>query len=233
MSQSDGSSALTLPSSWDVKDYVLREPSQGAGEASGSEDGPSFPCSSDVDPEPNHLLLGHVLSTPSQEARTGKHLPPPWRLTPAGRRGTNSDSSNPNTGQSDPWAAEGSWLDPSARGHPEAGEEGAGLRAALDRFYAAPGQPLALGSPLAASVCHRLSRKIAELEARGGPAYALRRLQVARVVLSHDARPARPRARGFYPQGAGGASPREEKPTPGLSKDVLRFLLQQSAVGGP
>ncbi|XP_058143515.1 shieldin complex subunit 1 [Dasypus novemcinctus] len=193
MSQSDGSSALTLPSSWDVKDYVLREPSQGAGEASGSEDGPSFPCSSDVDP----------------------------------------DSSNPNTGQSDPWAAEGSWLDPSARGHPEAGEEGAGLRAALDRFYAAPGQPLALGSPLAASVCHRLSRKIAELEARGGPAYALRRLQVARVVLSHDARPARPRARGFYPQGAGGASPREEKPTPGLSKDVLRFLLQQSAVGGP
>ncbi|XP_072799663.1 shieldin complex subunit 1 isoform X5 [Vicugna pacos] len=49
--QSEESSALDLPSVYDIRDYVLQRPSQEANsEALGSAEALSMPCSSDVDP---------------------------------------------------------------------------------------------------------------------------------------------------------------------------------------
>nr|XP_058893638.1 shieldin complex subunit 1 isoform X6 [Kogia breviceps] len=50
-SQSEESNALTLPSAYDIRDYVLQRPSLEANsEAFSSEEALSVPCSSDTDP---------------------------------------------------------------------------------------------------------------------------------------------------------------------------------------
>ncbi|XP_024620010.1 uncharacterized protein C20orf196 homolog isoform X6 [Neophocaena asiaeorientalis asiaeorientalis] len=66
-SQSEESSALDLPSAYDIRDYVLQRPSQEANsEAFSSEEAFSIPCSSDTDP--GRSLRNHSLS------RGEKHL---------------------------------------------------------------------------------------------------------------------------------------------------------------
>ncbi|KAI5277787.1 shieldin complex subunit 1 isoform X1 [Manis pentadactyla] len=194
-SQSEESNALDLPSAFDLRDYVLQRPSQEVNsEAFSSVEAPSFPCSSDVDP----------------------------------------DTSNLNTEQNDSWTSENFWLDPSMKGHPETKTEDDGLRKSLDRFYEMYGHPQpASGNPLCASVCQCLSQKINELEGQESQKYALRSFQMARVLFNRDGCSVlqrHSRDAHFYPPEEGSVSLDDEKPTPGLSKDVIHFLLQQNVM---
>ncbi|XP_010992845.1 shieldin complex subunit 1 isoform X1 [Camelus dromedarius] len=196
--QSEESSALDLPSVYDIRDYVLQRPSQEANsEALGSAEALSMPCSSDVDP----------------------------------------DTCNLNTEQNDCWTSENSCLDPSVKGQPETKLQDDGLRQSLDTFYEAFGHPQAAsGNPLSASVCRCLSQKISELKGQENQKYTLRSLQMARVIFSRDGCSAlqrRSRAAHFYPSGEGSESLEDEKLTPGLSKDVIHFLLQQNIMKDP
>ncbi|XP_006207479.1 shieldin complex subunit 1 isoform X1 [Vicugna pacos] len=196
--QSEESSALDLPSVYDIRDYVLQRPSQEANsEALGSAEALSMPCSSDVDP----------------------------------------DTCNLNTEQNDCWTSENSCLDPSVKGQPETKLQDDGLQQSLDTFYEAFGHPQAAsGNPLSASVCRCLSQKISELKGQENQKYTLRSLQMARVIFNRDGCSAlqrRSRAAHFYPSGEGSESLEDEKPTPGLSKDVIHFLLQQNIMKDP
>ncbi|XP_040455322.1 shieldin complex subunit 1 [Falco naumanni] len=84
----------------------------------------------------------------------------------------------------------------------------------------------------AASRC--LSQKISELANRDGKKYALRCLQMAQVVLNRDGCKIFPN----HPTTACFSKPAEEvaledrKRTPGLSDDVLQFLLKQTQTEG-
>lgn len=142
-----------------------------------------------------------------------------------------------NTTQSDSWASENFWLDPSVNGQPETKTEDEELRKSLDRLYEMFGHPQpASRNPLSASVCQCLSQKIDELQGQESQKYALRSFQMARVIFNRDgcsllqrySRNAR-----FYPLGEGSQSLDDEKPTPGLSKDIIRFLLQQNVMEDP
>ncbi|XP_023405798.1 shieldin complex subunit 1 isoform X1 [Loxodonta africana] len=197
-SQSEESSALDLPSAYDIRDYVLQKPSQEANsEAFSSLEPFSFPCSSDVDP----------------------------------------DTSDQNTEQNDSGTSENFWLDPSVKSQPEAQEEDDGLRKSLDRFYETFGdsQP-ASRDPLSTSVSQCLSQKIAELKGQESQKYALRSFQMAQVTLNRDGCSVLQRHSrdiSFYPLEEGSMSLDDEKPTPGLSKDVIHFLLQQNVMEDP
>nr|XP_031290085.1 shieldin complex subunit 1 isoform X2 [Camelus dromedarius]XP_031530937.1 shieldin complex subunit 1 isoform X2 [Vicugna pacos]XP_045364526.1 shieldin complex subunit 1 isoform X2 [Camelus bactrianus] len=70
--QSEESSALDLPSVYDIRDYVLQRPSQEANsEALGSAEALSMPCSSDVDPGLwLHEGRGHNLCCSSHNLQT-------------------------------------------------------------------------------------------------------------------------------------------------------------------
>ncbi|XP_023405799.1 shieldin complex subunit 1 isoform X2 [Loxodonta africana] len=69
-SQSEESSALDLPSAYDIRDYVLQKPSQEANsEAFSSLEPFSFPCSSDVDPD------GEVKYQDNEENHPRSHSP--------------------------------------------------------------------------------------------------------------------------------------------------------------
>ncbi|XP_066869183.1 shieldin complex subunit 1 isoform X8 [Kogia breviceps] len=78
-SQSEESNALTLPSAYDIRDYVLQRPSLEANsEAFSSEEALSVPCSSDTDPGMQCQFWGkqigsYPLSPSLLEA--GKQLP--------------------------------------------------------------------------------------------------------------------------------------------------------------
>lgn len=148
-----------------------------------------------------------------------------------------TDSGHLNTTQSDSWASENFWLDPSVNGQPETKTEDEELRKSLDRLYEMFGHPQpASRNPLSASVCQCLSQKIDELQGQESQKYALRSFQMARVIFNRDgcsllqrySRNAR-----FYPLGEGSQSLDDEKPTPGLSKDIIRFLLQQNVMEDP
>lgn len=147
------------------------------------------------------------------------------------------DTCNLNTEQNDCWTSENSCLDPSVKGQPETKLQDDGLRQSLDTFYEAFGHPQAAsGNPLSASVCRCLSQKISELKGQENQKYTLRSLQMARVIFNRDGCSAlqrRSRAAHFYPSGEGSESLEDEKLTPGLSKDVIHFLLQQNIMKDP
>ncbi|XP_005380896.1 PREDICTED: uncharacterized protein C20orf196 homolog [Chinchilla lanigera] len=147
------------------------------------------------------------------------------------------DSSSLNTEQKDSWTFEDLWLGPSAKGQLKAKEEDSGLRESLDRFYEVFGRPQpASEDPLSASVCRCLSRKITELRGQGSRKYALRSFQMARVIFARDGCSAlrrHCRDSRFYPLHEGSVSLDDEKQTPGLSKDIIRFLLQQNLMKDP
>ncbi|XP_012370817.1 uncharacterized protein C20orf196 homolog [Octodon degus] len=142
------------------------------------------------------------------------------------------DSSSLNTEQKDSWSCEDLGLDPSSSGQLKAKEEDSGLRESLDRFYEVFGRPQpASEDSLSASVCQCLSQKIAELRGQGSQKYALRTFQVARVIFSRDGCSVlrrHCRASRFYPLHEGSESLDAEKQIPGLSKDIIHFLLQQN-----
>ncbi|XP_007950671.1 shieldin complex subunit 1 [Orycteropus afer afer] len=194
-SESEESSALDLPTAYDIRDYVLQKPSQEVNsEAFSSPEAFSFPCSSDVDP----------------------------------------DTSNLKTEQNDSWTSENFWLDPSVKSQPETQEEEDGLRKSLDRFYEMFGHSqLASRNPLSESVFQCLSQKIAELKGQESQKYVLRSFQMAQVIFNRDGcsiLQRHSRDTSFYPLGEGSMSLDDEKPTPGLSKDIIHFLLQHNVM---
>ncbi|XP_004433832.1 PREDICTED: uncharacterized protein C20orf196 homolog isoform X1 [Ceratotherium simum simum] len=194
-SQSEESNTLDLPSTCDIRDYVLQRPGQEPNsEAFSSVEAFSTPCSSEVDP----------------------------------------DSSNLNAAQNDSWTSENFWLDLPVKGQPETKEEDDGLRKSLDRFYEMFGRPQpASGDPLSTSVCQCLSQKINELKGQENQKYALRSFQMARIILNQDGCSVlrrHSRDAHFYASGEGSVSLEDEKPIPGLSKEVLHFLLQQNVL---
>lgn len=147
---------------------------------------------------------------------------------------TDPDSNSLNTEQKGSWDSENFWLDPSSKGQLETNEEEDGLRKSLDRFYEAFAHPLpGSGDPLSASVCQCLSQTISELEGQESQRYALRSFQMAQVIFSRDGcsiLQRHSRDTRFYPLEQEGSSVDDEEPTPGLSREVIRFLLEQTVM---
>uniref|UniRef100_K9IHN9 Shieldin complex subunit 1 C-terminal domain-containing protein n=1 Tax=Desmodus rotundus TaxID=9430 RepID=K9IHN9_DESRO len=178
-------------------------------------------------------IRDYMLQEPSQEAPS-EAVSSAEALSIPSSSEVDPGTSNLNTTQSDSWTSENSWLDPSAKGQPETNAEDDGLRKSLDSFYEMFGHPQpASGNPLSTSVCQCLSQKINELKGQENQKYALRSFQMARVILNRDgcsvlqrhSRDAR-----FYPLDEESVSLEDEKPTPGLSKDIIHFLLQQNVM---
>lgn len=141
------------------------------------------------------------------------------------------DSSDPNTEQKGSWDLENFWLDPSVKDPLETKEEDDEIRKSLDKFYEALGHPLpGSGDRLSASVCQCLSQKITELRSQESQKYALLSFQMARVIFNRDGCSVlrrHSRDTRFYPLDQGGSSVEDENPTPGLSKEIIHFLLRQ------
>ncbi|XP_005068724.1 shieldin complex subunit 1 [Mesocricetus auratus] len=143
-----------------------------------------------------------------------------------------TDSSSVNTEQKeDSWDSENFRLDPSGKGQLETSEEEDGLRETLDRFYEAFAHPLpGSGDQLSAPVCQCLSQKISELQGQESQKYALRSFQMARVIFNRDGcsiLQCHSRETRFYPLEEGSNSLEDKEPTPGLSREITRFLLEQ------
>ncbi|XP_028611773.1 shieldin complex subunit 1 [Grammomys surdaster] len=144
------------------------------------------------------------------------------------------DSSSLNTEKKGSWDSENFWLDPSSKGQLETNEEEDGLRKSLDRFYEAFAHPLpGSGDLLSAPVCQSLSQTISELEGQESQKYALRSFQMARVIFNRDGcsiLQRHSRDTRFYPLEQEGSSVDDEEPTPGLSREVIHFLLEQTVM---
>ncbi|XP_001496174.1 shieldin complex subunit 1 isoform X1 [Equus przewalskii] len=181
-------------------------------------------------------LRDYVLQRPGQEPNSEAFSSVEALSTPCSSD-VDPDSSNFHTAQDDSWTSENFWLDPSVKGQLETKEEDDGLRQSLDRFYEMFSHPQpAFGNPLSASVSQCLSQKINELKGQENQRYALRSFQMARVILNRDGCSVlrkHSRDAHFYAPGEGSMSLEDEKPTPGLSKDVLHFLLQQNVMKDP
>ncbi|EGV93095.1 shieldin complex subunit 1 isoform X2 [Cricetulus griseus] len=143
-----------------------------------------------------------------------------------------TDSSSLNTEQKEgSWDSENFWLDPSVTGQLETSEEEDGLRKSLDRFYEAFAYPLpGSGDQLSVPVCQCLSQTISELQGQESQEYALRSFQMARVIFNRDGcsiLQRHSRETRFYPLEQGSNSLEDVELTPGLSREIIRFLLEQ------
>ncbi|XP_043836388.1 shieldin complex subunit 1 [Dromiciops gliroides] len=142
-----------------------------------------------------------------------------------------SEASNLNSGQNARGTSEDFWLNHSMENQPETMEDDE-LRKSLDHFYEVYGQTLPPpGDALSVAASHRLSQKITELTSQESQKYALRSFQMAQVILNRDGYSViqnHSKDVHFYPLEEGNASLDEEKPTPGLSKDVISFLLKNN-----
>ncbi|XP_019500152.1 PREDICTED: uncharacterized protein C20orf196 homolog isoform X2 [Hipposideros armiger] len=181
-------------------------------------------------------MRDYMMQRPSQEAHSEAFSSLETFSFPSSSD-VDPDNSDLNIAQSDSWTSENFWLDPSVKGQPETKTEDDGLRKSLDRFYEMLGHPQpASRNPLSASVCQCLSQKINELKGQESQKYALRSLQMARVIFNRDGCSAlqrHSRDTHFYPLGEGNMSLDNEKPIPGLSKDIIHFLLQQNVMKDP
>lgn len=189
--------------------------------------------SSALDLPPVEDIRDYVLQRPHQEADSEAFSSVETLSLPCSSD-VDSDPRNLNTEQNDSGTSENFWLDPCVKGQMETTAEDDGLRKSLDRFYEMFGHPQpAARNPLSALVCRCLSQKVNELKGQESQKYALRSFQMAQVIFNQDGCSALQRHSKnahFYPQGEGSVSLDDEKPTPGLSKDVIRFLLQQNVM---
>ncbi|XP_056679476.1 shieldin complex subunit 1 [Monodelphis domestica] len=141
------------------------------------------------------------------------------------------EASNLNSEQNDAGTSEDFWLNHSMANQPEPVKDD-GLRKSLDHFYEVYGQ--ALPPPedaLSTAVSRRLSQKITELSSQESQKYALHSFQMAQVILNRDGYSviqSHCKDVHFYPLEEGNASQDTQKPTPGLSTDVISFLLKES-----
>ncbi|OXB75252.1 UNVERIFIED_CONTAM: hypothetical protein H355_000804 [Colinus virginianus] len=110
--------------------------------------------------------------------------------------------------------------------------EDASIRKSLDNFYKTycmkkPGST----DPTYEAASQCLLKKISELSDRDGAKYALRCVQMAQVVLNRDRCkifPNHPTTARFSKPSEGEVMLEDRKRTPGLSDDVLQFLLKQT-----
>lgn len=180
-------------------------------------------------------IRDYMVQRPSQEAHSEALSSVEALSTPSSDG--DPETRNLNTAQNDSWTSENSWLDTSVKGQPETKTEDGGLRRSLDRLYEVFGCPQpASANPLSAGVCQCLSQRIRDLEDRESHKYALRSFQMARVIFNRDGCSVlqrHARDTDFYPRGEASVSLDDEKPTPGLSKDIIHFLLQQNVMKDP
>ncbi|KAM4842405.1 shieldin complex subunit 1 isoform 1-T2 [Thomomys bottae] len=181
-------------------------------------------------------LRDYVLQRPSQEANSEAFSSVEVHSFPDSSD-VDPDNNNLHSEQKDSWTSEDLWPDPSLKGQAETHEEDAGLRKSLERFYEVFGHPQAAsGNLLSASVCQCLSEKITELRGQESRKYTLRSFQMAQVIFNRDGYSVLQRHAQhthFYPLGAADASLDEDEPTPGLSKDIIHYLLKQSVMKDP
>ncbi|XP_015452758.1 uncharacterized protein C20orf196 homolog [Pteropus alecto] len=177
-------------------------------------------------------IRNYMLQRPSQEAHSEAFLSVEALSIPTSSD-VEPDTSNLNTAQNDSWHSENFWLSPSVKGQPETKTEDDELRKSLDKFYEMFGHPQpASGNLLSASVCQCLSQKIDELKGQESQKYVLRSFQMARVIFNRDGCSVlqrHSRDTHFYPLERS-VSLDNETPTPGLSKDIINFLLQQNVM---
>ncbi|XP_039719705.1 shieldin complex subunit 1-like isoform X4 [Pteropus medius] len=177
-------------------------------------------------------IRNYMLQRPSQEAHSEAFLSVEALSIPTSSD-VEPDTSNLNTAQNDSWNSENFWLSPSVKGQPETKTEDDELRKSLDKFYEMFGHPQpASGNLLSASVCQCLSQKIDELKGQESQKYVLRSFQMARVIFNRDGCSVlqrHSRDTHFYPLERS-VSLDIETPTPGLSKDIINFLLRQNVM---
>ncbi|KFO88440.1 Uncharacterized protein C20orf196, partial [Buceros rhinoceros silvestris] len=110
--------------------------------------------------------------------------------------------------------------------------EDTSIRESLDGFYKMHCKKLPdRTDPIYEAASRCLSQKISELANRDGTKYASRCLQMAQVVLNRDGCkifPNHPTTACFSKPAEGEVVLEDRKRTPGLSDDVLQFLLQQT-----
>nr|XP_034966019.1 shieldin complex subunit 1 [Zootoca vivipara]XP_034966020.1 shieldin complex subunit 1 [Zootoca vivipara]XP_034966021.1 shieldin complex subunit 1 [Zootoca vivipara] len=111
-------------------------------------------------------------------------------------------------------------------------EGGPSIRQSLDRFYGTCCQKkLFGGSPAYEAASQCLSVKIAELAGKEGMTYAQKSLQMAQMVLNRDENkvfPQRSSSTCFSIPTETRVSLEERKQMPGLSNDILQFILKQN-----
>ncbi|KAM6280459.1 shieldin complex subunit 1 isoform 1-T3 [Porphyrio hochstetteri] len=112
------------------------------------------------------------------------------------------------------------------------GLEDTSIRKSLDGFYKTYcKQQTDRMDPTYKAASQCLSRKISELANRDGTKYALRCLQMAQVVLNRDGCkifPNHPTTPCFSKPPEGEVMLEDSKRTPGLSDDILQFLLKET-----
>ncbi|XP_060227918.1 shieldin complex subunit 1 isoform X3 [Meriones unguiculatus] len=219
-SQSGESCSLDLPTARDIRG--CEAPQRAIPGASSqwprSLESCSFPCSSTADSEFLTLLIWR--NAENNQPNCSRFCSSPFLQS-----GSNSLSAE----QKDSWDSE-TWHDPSVKGQLETCEEDDGLRKSLDRFYEAFARPLTgAEDQLSAPVCQCLSQTISELQGQESKKYSLRSFQMARVIFNRDGCSVlqrHSRETRFYPLERGGSSVDDEEPIPGLSREIIHFLLE-------
>ncbi|XP_025020219.1 uncharacterized protein C20orf196 homolog [Python bivittatus] len=125
-------------------------------------------------------------------------------------------------------------LQPSAIGVHEQREEGEStLRKSLDMFYSTWCQKKPFGgSPIYESTSQCLSRKTADLAGKEGMKFTVKSLQIAQMVLNREENKIFPQPPSnhisFLTPVNAGAGSEKGKAIPGLSDDILQFILKQN-----
>ncbi|XP_077169262.1 shieldin complex subunit 1 isoform X2 [Paroedura picta] len=111
-------------------------------------------------------------------------------------------------------------------------EEEPTIKKSLDTFYSTccPKKPFG-GNPEVESASQRISAKITDLANREGTQYALQSLKVAQMVLNRDGNkvfPQHSKDTCFSAAKESNAYLAEGEKIPGLSEDILQFLVKQN-----
>nr|XP_060642104.1 shieldin complex subunit 1 [Anolis sagrei ordinatus]XP_060642112.1 shieldin complex subunit 1 [Anolis sagrei ordinatus] len=111
------------------------------------------------------------------------------------------------------------------------GEEEAAIRKSLDTFYGTCCQRTPFGgSPAFEAASQSVSTKITDLAGKEGTEYMLKSLRVAQMVLNREREKMFPQHSSdtcFSTATKAGLGLEEAKDVPGLSDDILQFILKQ------
>uniref|UniRef100_A0A8C8S7M3 Shieldin complex subunit 1 n=1 Tax=Pelusios castaneus TaxID=367368 RepID=A0A8C8S7M3_9SAUR len=210
---SEDSTVLDLPSAYDLADSFLPEHSTGISDE---------PCCS-VDPFASPASLG--ASSPDPEEAPARCTLSFWsrhheKAKPGHRPNAEPFQPSEPSGSPSSWTSE------------QEGTEDTSIRKSLDGFYETccqqqPGR----GDPTYNAASGRLSLKIQDLANKDGKRYALCTLHMAQMVLNKDGSKIFPNHSSnacFSAPANGEVALEEGKRIPGLSDDVLQFLLRQN-----
>ncbi|XP_054840547.1 shieldin complex subunit 1 [Eublepharis macularius] len=211
--QSEESSLLDIPCAITEKSFLVNL-SPGRSSTSSSVNAFVSPSSTTLDTDPDSVIF--------EEHTTG----PDRNVWPKSCEKTDSSHwMNPEPFQANEHLP--AWT-------PEQKDEESTIKKSLDTFYSTccPKKQFG-GSPALESASQSISAKIAELGNREGTRYALRSLWVAQSVLNRDGNKVFPRHSSgacFSATAESTANVEKGKKIPGLSDDVLQFLLKQSVM---